>query len=67
VYRNLLIRNCTFGEINTFGLPKLRKISFAFNIFAPSSVQEMVYFKRLSKNITPMDVFMSGTIDKNRI
>jgi len=67
VHRNLLIRNYIFGEINTFGLPKLRKVSFAFNIFSPLSVQEIVYFKRLSKKIAPMDVSMSGTIDKNRI
>jgi len=43
LYENLLIRSFIFSEINIFGLPKLSKTSFAFNIFVPILVQEMVY------------------------
>jgi len=39
-----------FDEINIFGLHKLRKISFAINIFAPLSAQETVYLKGYPKN-----------------
>jgi len=41
-------------------------MSFAFNISVPTPVQEMVYLKAI-QNITPMDVPVSGTIDKKRI
>ena len=64
LYNNLLIRSFIFSEINTFGLPKFSKISFAFNIFIP--VEEMVYLKAIQK-ITAIDVSVSGTIDKKRI
>jgi len=33
LYKNLFIRNFIYSEICTFGLPKLGKISLAFNIF----------------------------------
>ena len=62
LYKNLLIRNFIFSEINTFGPPKFSKIGLAFNIFVLILVQEMVL--RLSKKITPMDVSVSGTIDQ---
>ena len=58
LYKNLLIRSFIFSEINTFGLPKFSKISFAFNVFVPIPVQEMVYLKAIQK-ITPMEVSMS--------
>jgi len=44
-YKNLFIRRCIYHESNTFGLPKFSKISFAFNIFVPIPVQEIVYLK----------------------
>jgi len=59
----LFIRSFIYSEICTFGLPKLSKISFAFNIFVHIPVQEMVDFKAIQK-ITPMDVSVSGNIDK---
>jgi len=57
------MRSFIYSEINTFVLPKFSKISFAFNIFFPIPVQEMVYLKAMQK-ITPMDVSVSGTIDQ---
>jgi len=66
LYKILLIRSIRgfiFSEINTFGLPKLSKISFAFNIFVPIPVQEMFYLKAPQK-ITPMDVSVLGTINQ---
>jgi len=57
------IRTFIYCEINTFGLPKLSKLSFAFNIFVLIPVQEMVYLKVIQK-ITPMDVSVSETIDQ---
>jgi len=62
----LFIRSVIYREINTFRLSKFSKISFAFSIFVPISVQEMVYLKAIQK-ITPMDVSVSGTIDQKRI
>jgi len=44
-YKNLFIRSFIYHKINTFGLPKFSKISFAFNIFVPIPVKEMVYLK----------------------
>ena len=38
LYKNLLVRNYIFSEINTFRLPKLSNIRFAFN-FVPIPVQ----------------------------
>jgi len=38
----VFIRSLIYSTINTFGLPKFSKISFAFNIFVPIPVQEMV-------------------------
>jgi len=38
-------------------------MSFAFNIFVPISVQEMVYLKAIQKS-TPIGVSVSGTIDQ---
>ena len=49
LYKNLFIRSFIYSEINTFGLPKCSKISFAFNIFVPIPVQEMVYLKAMQK------------------
>jgi len=49
-YKNLFIRIFIYHEKNTFGLPKFSKISFAFNIFVPNPVQEMVYLKVIQKN-----------------
>jgi len=65
VYKNLFIRSFIYSEINTFGLPKFNKISFAFNVSVPIPVQDMVYLKAIQK-ITPMDVSVSGTIDQKR-
>jgi len=36
--------------VNAFLLPKFSKISFAFNIFVPIPVQEMIYLKAIQKN-----------------
>ena len=36
LYKNVFIRTFIYSEINTFGLPKLSKISFAFNILSLS-------------------------------
>jgi len=47
--KNLLMRSFIFSEINTFGLPKLSKISFAFN-FVPIPAHETVYLKAIPKN-----------------
>ena len=41
----------------------MSKISLAFNIFVPISVQEMVYSKAIQKNY-PMDFSVSGTINQ---
>jgi len=57
----VFIRTFIYSEINTFGLPKLSKISFAFNIFVLIPVQEMVHLKVIQK-ITPMDVSVSENI-----
>jgi len=46
----LFVRSFIYSEINTFGLPKFSKISFAFNIFVPILVQEMVYLKAIQKS-----------------
>jgi len=59
----LFIRTFIYSEINTFRLSKFSKISFAFIIFVPIPVQEMVYLKAIQK-ITPMEVSVSGTIDQ---
>jgi len=56
------VKSFIYSEINTFGLPKFRKINFAFNSFVPIPVQEMVYLKAIQK-ITPMDVSVSGIIN----
>jgi len=58
-HKNLLIGSFTFSKINTLGLPKLSKISFAFNIFVPIPVEETGYPK-----ITPMGVSLYRTIDQ---
>jgi len=63
VFKNLFIRRFIYSEINTFSLSKFSKISFAFNIFVPISVQEMVYLKAIQKS-TPIGVSVSGTIDQ---
>jgi len=39
----LFIRSFIYSEIYTYGLHKFSKISFAFNIFVPIPVQEMIY------------------------
>ena len=39
LYKNFLIRTFIFNQINTFGLPELSKMSFAFNIFIHIPVQ----------------------------
>jgi len=46
----VLIRSFIYSEINTFGLPKFSKISFAFTIFVLIIVQEMVYLKATENN-----------------
>jgi len=46
-------------------VPKLSKISLAFNILVRIPVQEMVYLGY--PKITPMDVSLSGTTDQKRI
>jgi len=50
LYQILLIRSFISSEINTFGLHKLSKTSFAFNIFVPIPVQEMFYSKAIKKS-----------------
>ena len=62
-YKILFIRSFIYSEINTFGLSKCSKIIYAFNIFVPIPVLEMVYLKTIQK-ITPMDVSVSGTVDQ---
>jgi len=62
----VFVRSFVYSEINTFGLPILSKISFAFNIFVPIPVQEMAYLKAIQK-ITPMHVSVSGTIDRKNV
>jgi len=62
----VFIRSFIYREINTFRLSKLSKINFAFSIYVPIRVQEMVYLKAIQK-ITPMNVSVSGTIDQTRI
>jgi len=47
LYKNLLIRSFVFSEINIFGVPKIIKISLAFNIFVPISVHKRVYLKAI--------------------
>jgi len=59
----MFVRSFVYSEICTFGLRKFSKIGFAFNIFVPIPVQEMVYLKAIQKT-TPMDVSVSGTIDQ---
>jgi len=61
----VFIRTFIYSEINTFGLPKLSNISFAFNIFVLMPVQEMVYLKVMQK-ITPVDISVAGTINQKR-
>jgi len=38
----VFIRSLIYSKIDAFGLPKFSEISFAFNIFVPMPVQEMV-------------------------
>jgi len=45
----LFIRSFIYSEINTFRLSKFSKTSFAFNIFVPIPMQEMVYLKAIQK------------------
>ena len=59
----MLIRSFRYSEINTFRLSKFSKISFAFIIFFPIPVQEMVYLKAIQKS-APMGVSVSGTTDQ---
>jgi len=66
LYNNLFIRSFIYSEINTFRLPKFSKISFAFNIFVPIPVQEMVYLKAMQKN-HPNGLSVSGTIDQKNV
>jgi len=63
LYNILFIRSFIYSEINIFGLPKCSIIIFAFNIFVPIPVLQMVYLITIQK-ITPMDVSVSGTIDQ---
>jgi len=65
LYKNLLMRSLIFSEMNKFGLPKLSKISLAFN-FVPIREQE-IFHLRLSKKITQVDICVPGTIDQKRI
>jgi len=59
----LLIRSFSYSEINTFRLSKFSKISFAFIIFVPIPMQEMVYLKAIQKS-APTGVSVSGTTDQ---
>jgi len=61
LYKNVFIGTFIYSEINTFGRPKLIKISFAFIVFVLIPVQKMVYLKVIQK-ITPMDVSASENI-----
>jgi len=64
LYKNVFIRTFIYSEINTFGLPKLSKISFAFKIL-PLSLCKNGLFQGYPKKITPIDVSGSVTIDQN--
>jgi len=66
VCENVFVRSFIYSEINIFGQFKFSNISFAFNIFVPTPVQEIVCLKAI-QNITPMNVSVSGTSDKKRI
>jgi len=46
----VFIRTFIYCEINTFGLPKLSKLSYAFNIFVLIPVQKVVCLKVIQKN-----------------
>jgi len=61
----LFDRSFIYSEINTFGLPKFSKISFAFKYFRPypCATNGLCYVMAIQK-ITPMDVSVSGTIDQ---
>jgi len=45
-----LIRSFSYSEINTVRLSNFSKISFAFDIFVPIPMQEMVSFKAIQKS-----------------
>ena len=66
VCENVFIRSFIYSEINIFGQFKFSNISFAFDIFVPTPVQEIVCLKAI-QNINPMNVSVSGTSDKKRI
>ena len=60
----MLIRSSfSYSEIDTFRLSKFSKISFAFNIFVPILMQEIVYLKVIQKS-APMGVSVSRTTDQ---
>jgi len=46
----VFIRTFIYSKINTFALPKLSKISFAFNIFLPYACARNILFKGYPKN-----------------
>ena len=58
LYKILFIRSFIYSEINTFGLPKCSKIIFAFNIFVPIHVLEMVYLKTKVYKKSPRWTFL---------
>jgi len=54
----VFIRSLIYNEINIFGLPNFRKISYAFNIVVPIPVQEMIYFKTIGYKKSPKWTFL---------
>jgi len=59
----VFIRTFIYSKINTFGLPNLSKISFAFNIFFLIPVQGMFCLK-VVQNIIPMEISVSENSDQ---
>jgi len=63
-----LLKKFNFCDVNTFGVPKFSKLRFAFIIFAPIPVKEMVYLsKRLSKRSSQWTFQCGKPWIKNRI
>jgi len=64
-YKNLFIRSFIYYQIKTFGLAKFSKISFAFDIFVPIPLQEMVYLKVIHKNRSNGHFYVGNHRSKN--
>jgi len=55
LYKNLLIRSFVFREINTFGVPKISKISIVFNTFVPIHVKRNTRFRSACISVSTRD------------